>query len=123
MYIQGHTQQQIAEKLNVSLKTISRDFQELKAESKEWMNTLPEGEIQLHHKRNLEMLERVNQELWKIYEDTENEDTKIKILNTIAAKCKTQFDLFSSGRIWKIRGDIQNDLKIKSLFGKYQYES
>lgn len=123
LYIQGYTQQQIAEKLGMSIKTISRDFQELKKESKEWMNTLPEGEIQLHHKRNLEMIERVQQELWQIYEKTENENTKIKILGIIAAKCKIQSDLFTSNKLWKIRGDIQHDLKIKSMYGTYEYES
>lgn len=92
-------------------------------ESKQWMNNLPEGEIQLYHKRNLEMIERVNQELWKIYKDTKNENTKIKILNTIAAKCKTQSDLLTSEKLWKVRGDIQHDLKIRSLFGRYQHES
>jgi len=51
LFIQGFTQQQIADKLNVSAKTISRDFQQLKKESMEWMNALPEGEIQLNHKK------------------------------------------------------------------------
>lgn len=122
MYIQGCTQQQIAAKLSVSLKTISRDFQELKTESKEWMNNLPEGEIQLYHKRNLETIEKVNQELWKLYENAKDEDKKIKILNMISSKCKTHIDMMTSDKLWKLRSSIQGDLKIKSMFGKYRSE-
>jgi hypothetical protein len=69
------------------------------------------------------MIERVKQELWQIYENTENENSKIKILNIIAAKCKAQSDLMTSDKLWKIRGDIQHDLKIKSMFGRYQFEA
>jgi len=84
LFLQGFSQQKIAKELNVSLKTISRDFQDLKTESMKWMDSLPEGEIQLHHKKNLESIEKVIQEFWDIYENTEDENKKLKLLNFIA---------------------------------------
>ena len=100
---QGFTQEQIANKLKVSLKTISRDFQELKKESIEWMNALPEGEIQLHHKKNFEMIDRVIQELWKIFERTKDEKEKIRILNIIAQKSKLHTDMMDTKHILAVR--------------------
>jgi len=43
LVLQGFTQQQIAEKFDQSLKTISRDVQEIKKECAEWMEALPKG--------------------------------------------------------------------------------
>jgi len=80
LMLQGYTQQQIAEKFGVSLKTISRDFQELKKESAEWMEALPKGQIQVYHKSNLEIIEKVAQELWKLFENTEDEKLKLMVL-------------------------------------------
>ena len=123
LFIQGFTQQQIADKLNVSAKTISRDFQQLKKESMEWMNALPEGEIQLHHKKNFEMIEKVIQELWKIYDDMEDDDKKLKVLNLIAEKSKMHIEMLNPNNILKVRQDMQHELKIKNMYGKYPYES
>ena len=119
---QGITQQQIADKLNVSLKTISRDFQELKKESIEWMNTLPDGEIQLHYKKNLESVEKVIQEFWHIYENTEDENKKLKLLNFIAEKSKLHSQMMQPNNLLKVRQDVQHELKFKNIYGYYPYQ-
>ena len=106
LYKQGFTQQQIASKLDMSLKTISRDFKELKNESIEWMETLPNGEIQLQHKKNFEIIDKVLQELWNLYDNTKDENKKITILNIIAQKCKIHNDMMSINSLWEVRGRI-----------------
>lgn len=122
LFMQGFTQEQIADKLNVSAKTISRDFQELKKESMEWMNALPEGEIHLHLKKNFEMIGKVIQELWKIYDDMEDVDKKVKVLNIIAEKSKMHSEMLNPNNILKVRQDMQHELKIKEMYGSYRYE-
>jgi len=114
LVLQGYTQQQIAEKFNVSLKTISRDFHELKKESAEWMETLPKGQIQMYHKSNFEVFEKVNMELWKLYEQTEDEKLKLKILNTIAEKRKLQVYLLDPKHLLQVRESIHNELAPKT---------
>ncbi len=116
LFIQGFSQQEIAEKLNVSYKTISRDFHELKKESAKWMETLPRGEIQLYHKSNFEMVKRVNQELWKLYEETEDEKLKLKILSTIAEKSKLHSQMLDSSNFLKVRNQIHEELSPTNVF-------
>ena len=106
LYKQAITQQQIADKLDVNIKTISRDFQELKQESKEWMETLPDGEIQLLHKKNFDMIDKVLQELWNIFETTKDDNKKIRILNIIAQKCKMHVDMMGANRLFEVRSRL-----------------
>jgi len=91
--LQGFTQEEIAEKLDVSTKTISRDANEIKKDSIRWMDTLPRGQIQMYHRSNFETIERVIKELWKLFESTEDEKLKVKILKTIADNRKTHANL------------------------------
>ena len=119
LFLQGFSQQKIAKELNVSLKTISRDFQDLKTESMKWMDALPEGEIQLHHRKNLESIEKVIQEFWDIYENTEDENKKLKLLNFIAEKSKLHSQMMQPNNLLKVRQDVQNELRYKNIYGYY----
>ena|SRR5256885_2386106 len=82
----GYTQKQIAEKLNVDVRTIVRDMQQINRDAYEWFNQLSSGQIQAYHKRNFESIELVIHELWKFYETAKDEDKKMQILNQIALK-------------------------------------
>jgi len=103
--LQGYTQEQIAEKLDVSTKTISRDAIEIKKDSIRWLDTLPRGQIQMYHRSNFETIERVIKELWQLFETTEDDKLKVKILKTIAdnrkihANLLERSDLMALGRI------------------------
>ncbi len=113
LFLQGFSQQKIAKELNVSLKTISRDFQDLKTESMKWMDSLPDGEIQLHHKKNFEMIDRVIQELWKIFERTKAEKEKVRILNIIAQKSKLHTDMMDTKHILAVRSHMRQYARSK----------
>lgn len=122
LFVQGYSQQKIAEKLGVSLKTISRDFQELKTTSKEWLDALPEGEAQLYHMKNFEAIQRVSEELWNLFEKTKDENKKLNILNQIADKAKLQSEMMVKNNSDDIRGQIQHELKIKNRYGQYPHQ-
>ena len=110
LYRIGYNQREIAKKLDVSLKTISRDFIELKKEAVQWMEALTEGEIQLVHKRNLEISETTYQELFKLYQKTNDDNFKLKILKQIAVNSKMQDDKMNARNILKSRAAIRGEL-------------
>jgi len=116
LLLKGFTQQQIADKFDTSLKTISRDVQELKKESAEWMESLPKGQIQMYHKSNFEIIDKVTKELWTLYEKTEDEKLKLKILNTIAEKRKLHSNLLDSKNLLQLRDNIHSELAPKPIF-------
>lgn len=103
----GFTQQQIAEKLNVSLKTISRDYAELKTESLEWLDALPKGEIQLEHKKSFETIKMVIQQLWEICRQTKDEMNKVKILDQISKKSETHLKMMGVDSILGLKNRIK----------------
>lgn len=92
-FTQGYRQSQIAEKLGVSVRTIAGDMEELKNEAKEWFDSLPSGQLFVHHKSNFDSIEKVKYELWHIFETTKNENVKIKILALIANLSKLSSEL------------------------------
>jgi len=118
LYRLGHTQLQIAKKLNLSIKTVSRDFIELKQESIEWMEKFTEGDIQLVHKKNMELIEIVFNELFKIYQKTKDNEFRLKILNQIVSTTKTQTEMLDNNKILKIREVVIRENDYKKHFGR-----
>lgn len=115
----GMSQEKIAERLDVSVKTISRDYQELKNEAVEWMNTLPEGELQIHYKKSIEDVESIIRELWRIWNNTKDESMKVKILAQIADKTKMNLEMIFGKKVLDVRSHIQTELRGKKVHGKY----
>ena len=118
LYIQGFTHEQIAKKLNVNEKTVSRDLNVSKKQAIEWLETLPEGEIQLYLKKNYEHFENVIQQLLEIFENTNDDNLKVKILNDIAQKRKMQTDMLDPKRLVKIREMMIRERDFKSYYGR-----
>lgn len=77
-------------------------------------------------KKNFEMIEKVIQELWKIYDDMEDEDEdydeKLKVLNLIAEKSKMHVEMLNPNNILKVRQDMQHELKFKKMYGCYPHQ-
>lgn len=117
LYTQGYTQEKMAQKQGMSLRTISSDLKQLKNEAREWFDSLPGGELQVHSKSNFDSIQRIQFELWKLFETTDSENTKIKILSTIALIIKSSEEI-------TINHTIKNlELIHKSLKGKTISES
>ena len=69
------------------------------------------------------MIEKVIQELWKIYDDMEDDDKKVKVLNIIAEKSKMHSEMLNPNNILKVRQNMQHELKLKKMYCRYQYEN
>lgn len=115
----GMSQEKIAERLDVSVKTISRDYQELKNEAVEWMDTLPEGELQIHYKKSIEDVESIIRELWRIWNNTKDESMKVKILALIADKTKMNLEMIFGKNVLDIRSRIKTEFFRKKMNGKF----
>ena len=115
----GMSQEKIAERLRVSEKTISRDYQDLKSEAAEWMNTLPEGELQIHYKKSIEDVESIIRELWRIWNNTKDESMKVRILALIADKTKMNLEMIFGKKVLDVRSHIQHELRCKGMYSKY----
>ena len=116
LYIQGFTHEQIAKKEGVHPKTVSRDLNVLKIGAIEWMETLPKGEIQVYYKMTFELIDVSINEMWKLFEKTEDEKLKLNILRTITEKCKLKVDLMDPNRLLKIRDAIHDELSPRNPF-------
>jgi len=110
LFFKGFSQEQIAEKLVTSPKTIYRDFKEIKKESAEWMEALPKGEIQLYFKSVFESINKSISEMWNLYEKTKDEKLKLNILKTLSEKSKIRADLLDPNRLLHIRNLIHKEL-------------
>jgi len=116
LFIQGFSLHQIAKKLDVCTKTISRDFKELKKQSVEWMDALPKGEIQMYYRSIQETLEKIIQELWEFYDKTDDQTVKITILKDIAEQRKQFAEVLNPTRLLNIRATIHKELRYPYFF-------
>ena len=83
------------------------------------MDSLPEGEIQLYHRKDLETVQKVIQELWNLYENTKDEAKKQSLLNQIAEKSKLHYEMIARNNLCDMRSFTQHELKIKKAHGYY----
>jgi len=118
LYRLGNTQLKIAEKLKVDVKTVSRDMSELKKESKEWLENFTQGDIQLTHKKNFELIEIIFGELFKIYHKTNDHKFRLKILNQVLFTVKTQTEMLDYKKILKIREVVIHENDFKTHYGR-----
>lgn len=113
--IEDYDQQEIADKIGVSSKTIHRDLEALEKDAVNWYNDLPKGTLYLYHKKNVDTISSVKNELWKLYKKTKDDGKKIQILNSIAAKSKTQSDTLADSLIFKQLEYLQRTMGEKSI--------
>lgn len=113
--IQGYTQEQIANKLSVSVRTVAGDLAALKNGAKDWINRMPTGQLQLHHKSNFDAIEKVKYELWNLYENATNENIKLKILNMIQNLSKSSSEILVGHLLIKQLEWVQTDVGEKNL--------
>jgi len=70
----------------------------------------------MYYKSNFEIIDKVTKELWNLYEKTEDEKLKLKILSTIAEKRKLHSNLLDSKNLLQVRDNIHNELSPKPIF-------
>lgn len=114
LLLQGFTQEQIAEKLGVSPKTIQRDVAEIRKADVEWMENLPKGEYQIRFRKSFQQHDKVVNELWDLYDNTDDEKLKLKILETIGKMCGTK--MLDSKHLFDARDKAFHEVKMPSAF-------
>ena len=114
--LQGFSNEQIAKKLGVSTKTVTRDLCDLKKKSVEWMEHLPKGEIQLFHRTNFEIAGKITNELWKLYEESKDEKQKLAILTKIVQTRKTLSDMTDLKEILELRESMHRELAHVTIY-------
>ena len=84
LFSKGYTQTEIAQKLKVNQSTISRDLQEIKNDSRKYIENIVCNEIPFEFKRTLTGLDEIIKSSWKIIEDYDN----VSNIQKISAKEK-----------------------------------
>lgn len=88
LYSKGFNQTEIAQALKVNQSTISRDLQEIKKESRKYIENIVCNEIPFEFQRTLTGLDEVIKSSWKIIEDYHN-------VNSQKVSAKEKHDLLS----------------------------
>ena len=114
LLLQGFSQEQIAEKLDVSTKTIQRDIAELRKGAVEWMENLPRGEYQIRFRKIFQQHDKIINELWDLYDNTDDEKLKLKILETIGKMEGTK--MLDSTHLFAARDKAFHAIKLPSEF-------
>lgn len=91
MLLKGYSQREIAEKLNIPLRTLERDMSGLKGEVNAKLNISLENELKTYNDtQNL-----ILREAWRLFEKSKEERIKIKALSLINRTIEERMKLFS----------------------------
>jgi len=94
MNLQGYPNQEIAEKLNVSLSTIEKDLHEIRSQAKEWFIKVSSSGIAKSLIDAVLQIDFVQKELWKLYREETKQPIKIKLLGSIVNSSIKKKELF-----------------------------
>jgi predicted transcriptional regulator len=111
--LRGMTQHEIAAALNVSQATVSSDVQFIQSESVKSLSDLVEKALPFQYEKCMRIVEETSREAWIIYQNTEDENIKLKCLREIRESAADAYTLFKDGKgmlaIAKVREEIQQD--------------
>jgi len=112
LVISGYSQEKIAEKLNVSSRTVRRDIRKNREGSKQWLENLAKDEFVSIYR---ETLDGVKLGIMALNEMLEEEQVKkdpylrLKIIKQISQERKNYCELLHSGPIvWSINFALKN---------------
>lgn len=92
--LQGYGNQEVADKLTVSLSTIEKDLHEIREQSKAWFVEMTKSGLGKSLVDACFQLDLVQQELWKMFRESPPNQLKIKILSAISDTSFKKKDLF-----------------------------
>lgn len=127
LFSKGFSQTEIAQVIKVNQSTISRDLQEIKKESRKYIENIVSKDIPFEFKRTLIGLDEVIKYSWKLIEDGESnkvsDKEKCNILNLLQSLYSKRLQLIIGGEP-KESGDSALNLinsfrgiKIKETYG------
>ena len=92
--LQGFSNKGISEKLKVSLSTVEKDLREIKEKAKDWFLSLTWHGMAKSLTDASVQIDEVQKELWRIYRNSDDENIRIKTLNSIANLTMKKKELF-----------------------------
>jgi len=98
--LQGFSNKEISDKLDVSLSTVEKDLHEIRETSKDWFGSLTRHGMVKSLTDASVQLDEAQKELWRIYRNSDDENIRIKTLNSIANLTMKKKELF-----WTTRQD------------------
>jgi DNA-binding transcriptional ArsR family regulator len=101
MLARSMTESEIAEQLSVDQSTISRDIKALKQLSQRFVYDLAKSDLAYYYKQCLDGIEEVRRKSWKIFNRTNNQTPRDKLLALkLIMECnKAKFELFKEGPV------------------------
>lgn len=94
--LQGYSNQEIANKLGVSLSTIEKDLYYMKYYCVKWYRDLDESGSGLRVLESCSQIDLVQKELWDLYRNEKLASTKKRILDSIVANSIKKREIYSS---------------------------
>lgn len=92
--LQGFSNKGISEKLSVSLSTVEKDLHQIKEKAKDWFLSLTWHGMAKSLTDASIQIDEVQKEFWRIYRNSDDENIRIKILNSIANLTMKKKELF-----------------------------
>ena len=86
LHLQDLTNQEIADKLDVSVSTVEKDLHEIRENIKSWFVEYRQSGKYLAFKESCEQLAQIQKELWQHYHQEKDPKTKVRILESLADK-------------------------------------
>lgn len=94
--LRGHSNKEIAEKLQVSLSTVEKDMHEIKENTVRAYKRFREAGVYESFQDACGQIELVLQELWKLYNQEKDTAGKLKILSSIKDCAKHKLEYFET---------------------------
>lgn len=86
LHLQGFTNQEIADKVGVSVSTVEKDLHEIKEQISSWLEEYRKSGKYLAFKESYEQFVQIQKELWQRYREEKDSKIKIRILDSLADK-------------------------------------
>ena len=103
LQLQGLSNKEIADKLEVSLSTVEKDLHEIRQQIKSWIEDFRSEEVYCSFRNSYEQLEQIQKELWKKYQEEKDPKLQVRILDSLADKIiKSSYIIKERKNMWKM---------------------
>lgn len=120
LQIQGYSNQEIADKLKVSLSTIEKDLSKIKDFAFLLFNDLNESGIIPELIKGFTQIELVESKLWDLFKNNDGEELRLKILKEISeVSLKKLIILRGSPNKYGFSGYAPNEKKLQTILQNY----
>jgi hypothetical protein len=96
--LRGLTQQEIAAALNVSQATVSYDVQFIESESVKSLGEVLEKTLPWQYEKTMRIVEEAGREVWIIYQNTSDDNIRLKALREIRQSAESAYGLLRNGQ-------------------------